>query len=44
MTSLLSKYKDIKKLLLVDIYLVTSEEGGPRSILESMASGVLMLN
>ena len=40
----LSKYKDIKKYYsLVDIYLVTSrEEGGPRSILESMASGVLI--
>ena len=40
----LSNYSDIKKYYsLIDIYLVTSrEEGGPRSILESMASGVLI--
>ena len=40
----LKKYEDIKKFYkFLDIYLVTSrEEGGPRSVLESMASGVVI--
>ena len=40
----LKKYDDITKYYsLIDAYVVTSrEEGGPRSVLESMASGVLI--
>ena len=41
---LLNNYHDIKKYYsIINVYLVTSrEEGGPRSILESMASGALI--